>query len=112
MSKFTYTNNLFARPVFFVVGLAICLCLQSTNAFSADAKVNYDSSCGLCHNAGLNSSPKLGDKATFEKTRNNGRDTVYSYVKNKLGTVPGSPDWSDDEVKAVVDYMVESSGGW
>ena len=112
MSKFMYTNNLIARPAFLMIGLSVCLGLQSTNAYSADAKANYDASCGLCHNAGLRNSAKLGDESTFEKVRNSGPDAVYSYVKKKLGTVPGSPDWSDDEVKAVVDYMFESSGGW
>ncbi len=112
MSKFTCTNNVIARPAFLAIGLAICFFLQSTDAYSADAKANYDASCGLCHNAGLRNSAKLGDESTFEKVRNSGPDAVYSYVKNKLGTVPGSPDWSDDEVKEVVDYMVESSGGW
>ena len=107
-----YTNNFVSRPVFFVVGLTICLFLQSTDAYSADGKANYDASCGLCHNAGMNNSPKLGDKSTFEKVRTSGPDTVYSYVKNKLGTLPGSPDWNDNDIKAVVDYMVESSGGW
>lgn len=112
MRKFMYANNLVARPAFLVISLSISLYLQSTNAYSADAKANYDASCGLCHNAGLNNSPKLGEKSTFEKARKSGPDTVYSYVKNKLGTVPGSPDWSDAEIKAVVEYMIESSGGW
>ena len=112
MSKFMYTNNLVARPAFFAIGLTVCLCLQSTDAYSADAKANYDASCGLCHNAGLRNSAKLGDESTFEKVRHSGPDAVYSYVKNKLGTLPGSPEWSDNDIKAVVDYMVESSGGW
>ena len=73
---------------------------------------NYNKSCATCHNAGVAGAPKLGDVAGWTTRISKGMDTLYASSIN--GLPPAMPakglcfSCSDDDLKALVDYMVES----
>ena len=68
--------------------------------------------CAACHDSGVLNAPKLGDKVGWGTRIEKGVDALYSSAIN--GTTKGMPpkggraDYSDDDVKKVVDYMLES----
>ena len=73
---------------------------------------NYNKSCATCHNAGIAGAPKMGDAADWESRIGKGMDTLYNSAIN--GMPPAMPQkgmcfsCSDEDLKALVDYMVES----
>ena len=73
----------------------------------------YSKSCATCHAIGLAGAPKLGDVAAWEPRIAKGMETLYDSGIN--GLAPGMPargmcfTCSDDELNAVVDYMVAES---
>ncbi|AOE50903.1 c-type cytochrome [Kangiella sediminilitoris] len=72
----------------------------------------YNTYCSACHVAGVAGAPKLGDVAAWDSRLANGIETVYSNAINGINAMPPKgtcSDCSDDEIKAVVDYMVEQS---
>ena len=67
--------------------------------------------CGACHAAGVLNAPKLGDKAAWAPRIAKGIDKLYLSAVNGIGTMPakgGRADYSDDDIKKAVDYMLES----
>lgn len=76
----------------------------------------YDAACFICHASGVAGAPKFGDAAAWETRTAKGMDTLYEHsIKGFMGEnglMPpkgGRPDFSDDDVKAAVDYMVNES---
>lgn len=64
-----------------------------------------------CHNAGVGGAPKYGDKAAWESRIKRGIDDVVNVAKTGKGMMPPKGtcmDCSDDELKLVVQYMMES----
>jgi cytochrome c len=87
-------------------------------AKKADAKPEhpgkkvYDKSCSLCHGTDAMGAPDVGNKAAWAKVMEQGIDAVYhNAINGKNGMPPkgGAMDLSDDEIKQVVDYMIEES---
>ena len=74
---------------------------------------NYNQSCKTCHAAGIAGAPKLGDVAGWEPRLAKGMDTLYTSAIS--GMPPGMPakgmcfSCSDDDLRALVDWMVEQS---
>lgn len=67
--------------------------------------------CAACHDAGVLNAPKLGDKAGWTARLGKGTEALYSSAINGIGGMPakgGRADYSDDDIKKVVDYMLES----
>ncbi len=77
---------------------------------SFDAKKAYEENCAMCHSTGA--APEPGDKAAWKPILAQGMDKVY---KNAIkGTDAGMPakggsSLTDDQVKAVVDWIVNQS---
>ena len=68
--------------------------------------------CATCHGAGLMESPKLGNAGDWAPRIEKGIDTLYDHAINGFNMMPakgGRADLSDDEIKAAVDYMVETA---
>lgn len=74
---------------------------------------NYNKSCATCHNAGVAGAPALGDIAAWEPRIAKGMDVLYNNGIN--GIPPAMPQrglcfsCSDDDIRAIVDYMVAES---
>jgi cytochrome c5 len=77
------------------------------------AEENYKKTCSTCHNTGVAGAPIFGDAAQWESRVAKGMDTLYASSIN--GLPPGMPakgmcfSCSDDDLKALVDYMVEAA---
>ncbi len=76
----------------------------------------YDQACHVCHAAGIAGAPAFGDKAAWEPRIAQGMDLLHEHsikgFTGKTGSMPpkgGRLDFSDDDVKAAVDYMVEAT---
>ncbi len=87
---------------------------------AAPAAVNgkqiYQSTCVVCHGAGIAGAPKLGDTGLWAKRIAKGLDTLYASaingVQGNAGVMPakgGNSALSNAEVKAAVDYIVAQS---
>ena len=78
----------------------------------ADGKATYDTTCAVCHTAGVAGAPKLGDKAAWAPRIKQGKNTLYASALKGKGAMPpkgGNAALSDDAVKAAVDHMVGAS---
>lgn len=86
----------------------------AASSSSTDGKAAY-SNCAACHDNGVLGAPKPGDKADWKSRIAQGMDTLNEHAikgfTGKKGTMPpkGGSSLSDDDVKAVVKYMVDSS---
>ncbi len=80
----------------------------------ADASVSVEKlyePCAACHATGVLNAPKFADKASWETRLAKGVDQLYASAINGIGTMPpkgGRVDYSDDDIKKIVDYMLES----
>ena len=81
-----------------------------------DGKKIYNGMCVTCHGAGVAGAPRVGDKGAWAERIDKGATTLYANaingVQGSSGVMPakgGYPALSDDEIKAVVDYMVAQS---
>jgi len=78
-----------------------------------DGQQVYQTTCVVCHGAGIAGAPKLEDKGQWTARIAKGVDTLYASavngVQGSAGVMPargGNPALSNAEVKAAVDYMV------
>ena len=67
--------------------------------------------CAACHGAGVAGAPKLGDAEAWGPRIEQGTDALYQSVFNGKGVMPprGGSSASDEEIMAVVDYMVSQA---
>ena len=72
----------------------------------------YNTYCTACHASGVAGAPVMGDVAVWDERMSKGIETVYENAINGITAMPAKgtcSDCSDDEIKAVVDYMLEES---
>jgi cytochrome c5 len=68
--------------------------------------------CSACHDTGAAGAPKVGDTAAWVPRIAQGNDALYDHAINGLNMMPPRGTCaacSDDDIKAIVDYMVEKS---
>ncbi|QOY52078.1 c-type cytochrome [Candidatus Sulfurimonas baltica] len=83
----------------------------STGSKSAAEKM-YDASCSLCHKTDAMGAPAVGNHDAWAAVVAQGMDTVNSHaIKGFNGMPPkgGAMDLTDEQVKDIVKFMVESS---
>ncbi len=80
---------------------------------TADAgKATYTTACFACHGTGAAGAPILGNKDAWASRVSQGAETLYSHAINGFKGMPpkgGAVSLSDEQIKVVVDYMVEQS---
>ncbi len=91
-----------------------CASSSATTDESAprDAVSIYQSGCAACHLSGVGGAPKSGDVAQWNERLTKGIETLYSNALNGIGAMPAKglcTDCSDDDIRAVVDYILEQS---
>lgn len=97
------------------------VCLEGDNECGAVAAASggakspediYNANCMACHATGAAGAPKMGDAAAWSPRIAQGADTLYSHAINGLNGMPPKGlcmSCSEDDIKAVVDYIVENS---
>lgn len=69
----------------------------------------YTATCAACHGAGVLGAPKVGDKAAWKARIAKGKAALYTSATSGFKMMPprgGNAALKDDELKAVVDYMI------
>ena len=79
-----------------------------------DAQTKYMASCFACHSTGAAGAPKVGEgnAAEWAPRMEKGMDAVVANAINGVNTMPPKGlcfDCTDDDLRAIVEYMVESS---
>ena len=77
-----------------------------------DGKKIYDTTCAVCHGAGVAGAPKFGDKAAWAPRLKTGIDALYASALKGKGAMPakgGNASLADADVKAAVDYMAAAA---
>jgi cytochrome c len=84
---------------------------KAGGAISA-AEEMYEKSCAVCHKTDAMGAPALGDKGAWATVIAKGIEKINHNAINGLGGMPpkgGAMNLSDDQVKDIVKFMVESS---
>lgn len=87
--------------------------MEVASSGGGDVQSNFNKSCATCHNAGVAGAPKFGDVDAWAPRIAKGMDTLYASTIN--GLAPAMPakgmcfSCSDDDLRALVDYMVEAA---
>lgn len=72
----------------------------------------YGSFCTTCHSAGVMGAPKSGNAGDWAPRISKGIETLYTHALTGFNAMPAKgmcAACSDDEIKAAVDYMVDSA---
>ncbi|WP_290785046.1 c-type cytochrome [Halomonas sp.] len=82
----------------------------SGNGNGLDGEALYGSSgCAACHASGAAGAPRLGNADEWADRLDKGMDELYANSINGIGAMPpkgGNMNLSDEEVNAIVDFMV------
>jgi len=82
---------------------------SATAATAFDVQATYQATCFACHGTGAAGAPKLGDAAAWDPRIAQGMDALYTSAINGKGAMPpkgAAMHLSDDQIKAVVDFIV------
>ena len=108
--------NIALKSFYTLVATVLVLLIGSGNMVLADGQSDYEASCTACHGFGIAGAPKLGDKENWAPRIEQGIETLYNNAINGFsggtGYMPakgGFTTLSNDQIKAIVDYMVEQS---
>jgi len=77
-----------------------------------DAEAKYMQSCFACHSTGAAGAPKVGTAEEWVPRMEKGMDAVVANTINGVNTMPPKGlcfDCTDDDLRALVEYMVASS---
>lgn len=80
----------------------------------AMGKKVYQTTCALCHAAGIAGAPKPGDMAAWEPRVAQGYATLYNHAITGIRGMPakgGNPSLSEADIANAVGYMFSESGG-
>jgi len=76
---------------------------------SLDGEMLYSSVCAVCHGTGAAGAPIPGSPAMVERTAK-GVDMLTQHAINGLNAMPprgGRADLSDEQVRVIVEYMIQ-----
>ena len=96
-------KKLAVAAVVMVVGMA-------ASAVQAEAPAKYNMYCVGCHATGAAGAPKTGDKAAWEPRLAAGIDAMVASAKKGKNAMPPMglcADCSDDELKAIIEFMAK-----
>ena len=71
----------------------------------------YQGACQACHAAGIAGAPKTGDAGAWSERIAKGLDTLIESATQGIGAMPprGGSQYDDEQMRAVVEYMVAES---
>ena len=119
LSNFKFVKSLW-KPAFMVIAGSVTFTsvanetqlAQLTDGFNAQQK--YMASCFACHSTGAAGAPKVGAgmSAEWEPRLEKGLDAVVQNAINGINTMPAKGlcfDCTDEDLRAIVEYMIDSS---
>ncbi|MCK5880253.1 MAG: cytochrome c5 family protein [Sinobacterium sp.] len=80
----------------------------SIQAEAREVEAIYNQSCVACHSSGAAGAPKTGDVAAWAPRLAQGSATLLKHAKEGLNAMPPKGmcmDCTDDEFKALIDFM-------
>lgn len=88
-----------------------------TMASAAGASANkspaemYQGACLACHTTGAAGAPKIGDPSAWTDRLGKGVDGLVTSAINGIGAMPprGGSQLSDDQIRVVVEYILDES---
>ena len=108
--------------VVFFLAIVCLIALVACSSGEPEAPAVYTSSCAPCHSNGGGGAPVTGDREEWALRLAKGKEAVYMLAiagfeapvddEGRTAVMPakgGRPDLSDDEIKALVDYMIARS---
>jgi len=71
----------------------------------------YQGACFACHGTGAAGAPKLGDAAAWADRIGKGVDALLGSATSGIGAMPpkGGSQYNEEQMRAVVEYMVDGS---
>ncbi len=82
------------------------------SAGAAEGKKIYESTCVVCHGAGIAGAPKFGDKAQWAPRVAQGINVLFAHAKNGFNAMPprgGNASLTDAQLRAAIDYIVAAA---
>jgi len=78
---------------------------------AAPGEADYKASCSACHGNPALGAPVVGDKDAWAEVTQKGAEAVLHNAINGINGMPprGGTDFSDEKMKEIVDYMINSS---
>ena len=81
-------------------------------AFSPRGERVYETTCVVCHSAGISGAPKLGDRSAWAERMAKGKESLVTSALKGKGLMPAkgsNPKFNDEDIRAAVEYMVGAS---
>ncbi len=74
-------------------------------------QADYEANCSACHGNAAIGAPVVGDKNAWAKVMTKGIEKVYHNGINGINAMPpkGGTDLSDEKIKEIINYMIDSS---
>lgn len=82
----------------------------AAEAAAFDPAATFQTVCFACHGTGAAGAPMITDKAAWEPRLAKGLDTLVNHAIHGFNAMPpkgGAMQLSDDEIRAVVEYMTQ-----
>lgn len=89
---------------------AVMQLAQNSDGFEVERV--YMQSCWACHNSGAAGAPKVGNAADWAPHIEKGMDTLLANAISGINAMPAKGlcfTCTDDDLKALIQYMVDSS---
>lgn len=83
-------------------------------AFAHSGEAIYEQTCVACHGKGVMDAPKLDDKEAWGPRLAQGRAKLIEHADYGLNAMPahgGNDAFSEKDIEAAVDYMVDQVNG-
>ncbi|WP_353250319.1 c-type cytochrome [Salinisphaera sp. T31B1] len=105
---------LLRRRIALGVGALLAVGALSAQADDVSGEKVFNQVCTACHTSGVLQAPKVDDKAAWaSRISEQGKPLLYKRAIEGYNNMPpkgGNSTLSNAEVKAAVDYMIETSG--
>ena len=74
----------------------------------------FNQTCKVCHAAGINGAPIVGNKKMWQARADQGLDTLVTHAKEGFGLMPasgGNPSLTDEQIRQAVKYLLSRLDG-
>jgi len=91
---------------------ALVVALFGSPVMADDGREIYQEYCSICHGMDMPGVPQFGDRDHWESRKEKGMEALYNatiYGVNAMPPMGLCEECSEEQIKAAVDYMVNSS---